>query len=83
MTLPDERYNSILRTRRFLLNLCNPQHTPRIPKLIRDEARYCLRHFPDIYDMQTAADLAPSVFSEKMEDLHRMVLKYEQDKDQK
>ena len=83
MTLPDERYNSILRTRQFLMNLCNPQHTPRIPKLIRDEALYCLRHFPDTYDMQTAADLAPGVFSEKMEDLHRMVLKYEQDKDQK
>jgi hypothetical protein len=81
MTLPDERYNAVLRTRRFLLNLCNPQHTPRIPKLIRDEARSCLRHFPDTYEMQVAAEQAPGVFSEKMEDLHRMVLKYEQDKD--
>ena len=81
MTLPDERYNAVLRTRRLLLNLSNPQHTPKVPALVREEARYCLRHFPDTYDMQTASELAPSVFSEKIEDLHRMILKYEQDKE--
>lgn len=81
MTLPDERYRAVIRTRQFLLNLCNPQHTPRVPALVRDEARYCLRHFPDTYDMQTASELAPNIFSEEMEDLHRMVLKYAQDKE--
>ena len=40
MTLPDERYRAVVQTRRFLLDLCNPQHTPRIPKLIRDTARH-------------------------------------------
>ena len=81
MTLPDERYRAIIRTRQLLLNLCNPQHTPRVPKLIREEARYCLRHFPDTYDMQTAAEQAPNVFAEQMEDLHRMIVKYAQDKE--
>ena len=81
MTLPDERYNAVLRTRRLLLNLCNPQHTPRVPKLVRQEALYCLRHFPTDYDMKRAEELAPQVFEERMEPVYRMVKKYNQDKD--
>ena len=81
MTLPDERYNAVLRTRRLLLNLCNPQHTPRVPKLVRQEALYCLRHFPTDYDMKRAEELAPQVFEERMEPVYRMVKQYNQDKD--
>ena len=80
MTLPDERYRSVDRTRRLLLNLINPAHTPRIPKLIRDEARSCLRHFPTTFDMVTAADKAPEVFQEQMEPLYRMVKQYDMEK---
>jgi len=73
VTLPDERYRAVVQTRRFLLDLCNTQHTPRVPKLIRDTARSMLRHYPSDYDMNRAAQAAPEVFQERMEDLHRFV----------
>ena len=73
MTLPDERYRAVVQTRRFLLDLCNREHTPRVPKLIRDTARSMLRHYPSDWDMQRAAGAAPEVFQERMEDLHRFV----------
>ena len=73
MTLPDERYRAVVQTRRFLLDLCNAQHTPRVPKLVRDTARSMLRHYPSDWDMNRAAESAPEVFQERMEDLHRFV----------
>ena len=73
MTLPDERYRAVVQTRRFLLDLCNREHTPRVPKLIRDTARSMLRHYPSDWDMNRAAESAPEVFQERMEDLHRFV----------
>jgi len=83
MTLPDERYRAVLRTRELLLNLCNPQHTPRVPKIIREEARWCLRHYPDTFSMQEASDAAPHVFAERMEDVTKMFKLYEQSKAEK
>ena len=73
MTLPDERYRAVVQTRRFLLDLCNREHTPRVPKIVRDTARSMLRHYPSDWDMQRAAEAAPEVFQERMEDLHRFV----------
>ena len=73
MTLPDERYRAVVQTRRFLLDLCNSEHTPRVPKLIRDTARSMLRHYPSDWDMNRAAAGSPDVFQERMEDLHRFV----------
>ena len=78
MTLPDERYRAVVQTRRFLLDLCNTQHTPRVPKLVRETARSMLRHFPSDWDMQRTARMAPDVFAEQMDDLHKMILTYEQ-----
>jgi hypothetical protein len=77
MTLPDERYRAVERTRQLLLNLCNPKHTPRVPKLVRDEARYCLRHFPSQWDLDRAAEAAPDVFQQQMEPLYRMIKQHE------
>ena len=79
MTLPDERYRAVIQTRRFLLDLCNSQHTPRVPKLVRQTARDMLRHYPSDWEMQTAAREAPPVFAERMEPLYRMVKQHEQD----
>lgn len=75
MTLPDERYAAVLRTKQFLLDLCSPKVYPRVPKEVREQARWCLRHYPDTFDMQQAADAVPYIFTEKMEDLHRFVVK--------
>ena len=80
MTLPDERYRSVIQTRRFLLDLCNPEHTPRVPKLIREHARAMLRHYPSDWDMKQAADSAPHVFAEQMEAVTRLFKQYEENK---
>ena len=78
MTLPDERYRSIMQARRLLEELCDPRLTPRVAAGIRDRARGALRHYPGEYDMKEAARAAPGVFQERMEDLHRFVLKGQQ-----
>lgn len=79
MTLPDERYRAVMHAKRLLEELCDPKLTPRIAAGIRDRARGALRHFPSCYDMQCAARHSPDIFAEQMDDLHRMVLKYDQE----
>lgn len=74
MTLPDERYRAVIQTRRFLLDLCNPQHTPRVPKNIRQHARAMLRHYPDDWNMEEAAKAAPDVFMERMDNVHKFIV---------
>jgi len=81
MTLPDERYRSIMQARRLLEELCDPKLTPRVAAGIRDRARGALRHYPSTYDMQRTARMAPDVFQERMEDLHRFVLRGQQQDD--
>lgn len=46
MTLPHEEYMSLLNTKQFLLDLLDPQKTPKVPKKIRLKARSCLKHYP-------------------------------------
>jgi hypothetical protein len=81
MTLPDERYRAVVHTRLFLYELCNPEKTPRVPKSVRETASWLLRHYPSEWDMEYAAKGAPHVFAKTMEDVHRMMVKYEQGKD--
>lgn len=81
MTLPDERYRAIKQTRIFLHELLNPEITPRVPKHIREQAGWCLRHFPSHWEMELAAELAPEVFCKEIEDVKRMFMKYEQSKE--
>jgi hypothetical protein len=78
MTLPDERYRAVVQTFKFLNEVLS---TPRVPKKIKEGARWCLRHYPSEYDMECAAEAAPLIFQEKMEPLYRMVKQYEQDKE--
>ena len=56
MTIPIERTNAVLRTEKFLLKLCIPKESPRVPKAIREEARRLLRHYPSQYHMRYIAD---------------------------
>ena len=72
MTLPDERYRSVKWAAHFLSRLAGGD-IPRVPKAVRDEARSILRHYPSDYDMNRAAEAAPEVFQEQMEDLHRFI----------
>ena len=78
MTLPDERYRAVIQTRRFLFDLCNPEHTPKVPKLIRETARSMLRHYPDEYDMKKTAQTSPDIFQERMEPVTRLFKQYEE-----
>jgi hypothetical protein len=78
MTLPDERYRAVVKTQEFLVEILN---TPRVPKAIKEQARWCLRHYPSAWDMKQAAENCPNVFAVQMEPLYRMVKAYEQDKE--
>ena len=81
MTLPDERYRAVLAAERLLKDLCDPSVTPRVPKTVRDRARGALRHYPSAWDMNRAAQSAPDVFQERMEDLHRFIAAAQRRKD--
>jgi hypothetical protein len=80
MTLPDERYRAVIQTQKFLLEILK---TPRVPKSIKDNAKYCLRHYPSEYDMSKAAQTSPDIFAERMEDVTRFFQQYEQSKVEK
>lgn len=73
MTLPDERYRAVERTREFLNRLAGG-HYARVPKAVRQEALSLLRHYPGTWDMDRAAESAPEVFQQRLEDLHRFIL---------
>jgi len=65
LTLPDERYRAVLYTQQFLLELCNPKATPKVPGVVRDRARSLLRHYPSSYDMDRISEKAPEVVDNK------------------
>ena len=83
MTMPDERFRAVLYAEEFLRALSNPSITKRVPKEIRQRARGILRHYPSTWDMQRAADGAPDVFAERMEDVTRLFKQYEANKHDK
>ena len=74
MTLPDERYRAVVQTEKFLQQILS---TPRVPKAIKDQARWCLRHYPSAWDMKRAAEDCPSVFAERLDPLVKMVWQYD------
>jgi len=51
MTMPSERTRAVLNTEQFLIKLCIPKQSPRVPKEIREEARRLLKHYPSRYNM--------------------------------
>jgi hypothetical protein len=80
MTLPDERYRAVRMARQFLLELCSPEKTPKVPAIIRNQAKGILRHYPSDYEMDRASEKAPDVFQTQMEPVYRMIKKYEEGK---
>ncbi len=83
MTLPDERYRAVVQTKKFLIDLCSPNRTPRIPKSIRQQANSLLRHYPSDWDMERASEGSPDVFQKQMEVVTRLFAQYEQSKENK
>ncbi len=82
MTLPDERYRAVRMAEQLLKDLCDSSVTPRVPKIIRQRASGCLRHYPGSWDMQRVAEAAPDVFQERMEPVTRLFKQYEQSKNE-
>ena len=80
MTLPDERYRSLVQTKKFLLELLRSDLTPRVPKIVRHRARGLLRHWPDDYHLERMTEEMPQHFAKEMEPVYRMIKQYEQDK---
>jgi hypothetical protein len=80
MTLPDERYRSLVQTKKFLLELLRSDLTPRVPKIVRQRARGLLRHWPDDYHLEQMTKEMPQFFAKEMEPVYRMIKQYEQDK---
>ena len=56
MTLPIERTNAVLNAERFLMDLCNPKKTKRVPGEVRDRARSLLKHYPRKFDMMDPSE---------------------------
>lgn len=66
MTLPNERFAAIAKTRNLLGAIVDPKRTPGVPKAIREEASKCLKHYPTPLDMEEAISglrLAAQVFA--------------------
>ena len=55
MTTPDERTRAVRQTRWFLQELCDRERTPDVPGTVRQQARWCLRHYPDAGHINFAA----------------------------
>ena len=77
MTLPDERYRSILQAKKLLEELCSPTMTPRVAAGIRDRARGALRHYPGEYDLKQLEQFAPHIVQQQMEPLYKMIKQHE------
>jgi hypothetical protein len=65
MTLPDERYRALKCAEQFMLDLCDPSKTPKVPRSVRERARGILRHYPTKFDIDRIAESAPDVVSNK------------------
>ncbi len=61
MTIHAERTRSLIYARDFLRSLLDPKKTPKVPKAIRREAYYRLKHYPSIYDIQKFAMACPDI----------------------
>ena len=83
MTLPCERHNAIKYTEKFLMDLCDPKKTPRVPRDIRHRARAALRHYPGQYHLDMIATKCPEILEtgNKIDDLTMLLHEYEQRRD--
>lgn len=63
MTIPEERTRSIIQTRKFLLGLA--YDFKKIPSEIREMAKSCLRHYPDVASIQEICKKCPEIIDVK------------------
>jgi hypothetical protein len=76
MTLPDERYRSMMAADRLLKDLCDSSVTPRVPRAVRQRALWVLRHWPGEYYINRLAAENPEIIESNQpapDPLYRMV----------
>ena len=81
MTLPDERYRSLVQTKQFLIDLLSSRMTPRVPRIVRQRARNLLKHYPTDYHIEMMTINMPKHFAKEIEPVERMFLKYQLEKE--
>lgn len=64
MTLPNERTRAVQNVEIFLMDLCNPKKTPRVPSAIRKRAAQLLKHYPGQFYLAEVAKKSPEWFGE-------------------
>ena len=65
MTVPNERFRSLKLGKKLLEDLCDPGKTPRVPGVVRERARNCLRHYPTDYELDIIADKNPELLEKQ------------------
>ena len=74
MSLPDEQARALVAARQFLVALCIPQETPKVPRVIREEARRRLKHFPLSWDWKRIIDDEVAMKSaQELEEYYRKI----------
>ena len=58
MTLPNERANALYNALKFMQDLLDPKKTPKVPKVIRRQAYWVLRHYPREYELDKICEEA-------------------------
>lgn len=56
MSLLHEQALALVQARQFLVSLCIPQKTPKVPRSIRIQASHRLKHFPMSWDWDRIVD---------------------------
>ena len=64
MTVPVERTRAVVYAHAFLKDLLNPAVTPRVPKEMRETAKWLLRHYPEPSTVEYAHNLCPELFGQ-------------------
>lgn len=72
MTIARERSRSLQHARAFLRELLVAKRSPRVPKYIREEARWCLRHFPSDLDINRVARMYVGLLDKPFEIFDRV-----------
>jgi len=65
MTMPDERYRALIEGMRLIEDLLIPTVTPRVPREIRERARWIMRHYPNSYELEAIANQVPDKLATK------------------
>lgn len=62
MSLPQEKRRALLQMKEFVLSLLDPKKTPKVPRAIRREAYYRLKHYPYSYEIEEVMNCHPDIF---------------------